>query len=132
MFEGLKVSATWIDQEDWAGTRADKWRVTISRNGARMQVPFSQGSGFGGNPPTAGDVMESLVSDASRGEQDFEEFCSELGFDEDSRKAYESWKSCQSIHERLPKVLTMEEIVSITIGDVFVMEALKAITTKNN
>lgn len=131
MFEGLKVSATWVGTDTSYGM-ADKWRVTISRNGARMQVPFTQGAGFGGKPPTVDTVMESLVLDARGGEEDFDDFCSEFGYDVDSRKAHGVWKACQSIRERLPKVLTAEEWEKISEGDEDTMEALRGITTKNN
>lgn len=131
MFEGLKVSATWVDTDRKWGL-ADVWRVTISRNGKRMQVPFTQGSAYKGKPPTAETVLESLVSDASCAQEDFEDFCSNFGYDVDSREAYKTWKACQSINERLPKILTADEWEKVGEGDSDTMEALRAIPTKNN
>lgn len=131
MFEGLKVSATWVDTDRKWGM-ADVWRVTISRNGKTMRVPFTQGSGFKGKPPTADTLLESLVSDANAGMEDFEEFCSNFGYDADSREAHKTWTACQSIGERLPKVITSEEFEKINEGDSVTMHALRAIPTKNN
>jgi hypothetical protein len=47
-------------------------------------------------PPTLDDVLDCLVSDAGsvRHGQDFAEWCSEFGYDVDSRKAYKSYKGC--------------------------------------
>lgn len=131
MFEGLKVSATWVGVDTTYG-HTDKWRVTISRNGKRMQVPFMQGSFYKGQPPTVEAVMESVVNDAQYGLDDFDDFCSNLGMDEDSREAMRVWKLCKSIGERLPKVITAEEWEKITEGSESTMEALRAIETKNN
>lgn len=54
-------------------------------------------------PPTAADVLYSLISDASGVEsgQSFEDWCNEFGSDPDSRKAEKSYKECQSIALRL-------------------------------
>lgn len=40
-------------------------------------------------------VLNSLVIDTSAGEMTFEEFSSEFGYDEDSRKAYSVWEACK-------------------------------------
>ncbi len=131
MFEGLKVSATWVDTDRSYGL-ADQWRVNISRNGKTIRVPFSQGSAYKGKPPTVDTVMECLVSDANGGMDDFEGFCGNLGYDTDSRDAYKTWKDCKSIADRLPKVITSEEWEAINEGDSETFAALKAIPTKNN
>jgi hypothetical protein len=41
------------------------------------------------------DCLYSFFSDALSGMQPFEDFCSEFGYDTDSRKAYKIWKLCQ-------------------------------------
>lgn len=131
MFEGLKVSATWVDTDRTWGN-ADVWRVTITRDGKRIQVPFTQGIAYKGKPPTVDTLLESLVHDAQYGQEDFDDFCSNLGYEEDSRKALKAWKSCQSIAQRLPNILSAEEWEAVSVGDMATMEALRAIETKNN
>ena len=37
--------------------------------------------------PTAEDVLQSLLSDASSADESFEDWCGEYGYDTDSRKA---------------------------------------------
>src|SRR5574343_873661 len=61
------------------------WRVTLRYMGRRMTVPFSMGPAHSGEPG-ASDVLECLCMDATCPDN-FEDFCAELGYDPDSRKA---------------------------------------------
>lgn len=45
--------------------------------------------------PVAADVLSCVVSDAHAGGQSFAEFCSDFGYDEDSRKAHRVWRKCR-------------------------------------
>lgn len=45
--------------------------------------------------PTAQDVLGSLALDANCGDQSFHDFCGDLGYDEDSRKAYATYEACR-------------------------------------
>jgi len=57
-----------------------------------MAVHFT--CGIACDEPTAADVLDCLAMDAHTTEStsDFVEWCSELGFDPDSRKAYKTWE----------------------------------------
>lgn len=46
--------------------------------------------------PTAAAVLASLLSDAQCAADTFEDFCSNLGYDTDSRKALETYLACQA------------------------------------
>jgi hypothetical protein len=46
--------------------------------------------------PSVADVVSCLVSDGMSAQSDFEEWCSELGYDSDSRKAYSMYQECQT------------------------------------
>jgi hypothetical protein len=46
-----------------------------------------------------------LLSDASAGEQSFEEFCLEFGYDPDSRKAERIHKACEKTARELRRLL---------------------------
>lgn len=46
-------------------------------------------------PPEVRDVLNSLSLDCSIGDQSFDDFCADLGYDTDSRKAYASWEACR-------------------------------------
>jgi hypothetical protein len=45
--------------------------------------------------PNAADVLSCMVSDTNAGQQSFEEFCSDYGYDIDSRKAFKTWEACK-------------------------------------
>lgn len=50
-------------------------------------------------------VMHSLVMDAQAGDESFEEFCSNLGYDEDSRKAESIHRACQDIGKKFRQLV---------------------------
>lgn len=79
-------------RDSWdAGAR--HWRCTLTRNGKRMSVAFSQGSAHT-EPPTLADVLNCLALDCSGYENNlaFEGWCDEYGYDHDSRKAEHTYK----------------------------------------
>lgn len=89
--------------DDWRKT-AHEWRVSI--NGEEFS--FWTGQGWRDpkdrpKPPTLDDVLHSLVMDASAEEQGFEYWCHDLGFDPDSRKALDTYLTCQNNVRRLRK-----------------------------
>jgi len=79
------------------------WSVTLRYKGRQLTVPFYTGS-LAGEPDAEG-VLDCLLSDTSSGELDFESFCSELGYDADSRKAERTWKACQTMAPRVRRFL---------------------------
>lgn len=42
---------------------SDGWTVSLSFQGRRMKLPFYQGSGFHGQPPTLASVIHAIVND---------------------------------------------------------------------
>lgn len=46
--------------------------------------------------PKISDVLDCLLSDCSAGSESFEDFCSNFGYDTDSRKAHETWQICKN------------------------------------
>lgn len=54
-------------------------------------------------PPKLDDVLHSLGMDAEACEQSFEEWCSNMGGDTDSRKALETYLACQGAAAKLRK-----------------------------
>ena len=73
----------------------------------RLTTYFSKGYGHNGAKPTAEEVLDCLASDAGTVENtpDFEDFCSEFGYDSDSRKAEKTWKAIQHSASRLRNFL---------------------------
>lgn len=85
------------DQDGW---KHRAWSTTITREGytAVMRVPYRSGMGVS-SIPTAVDVVAAVVRDGSVPDT-FTEFCAEFGYDEDSRKAYRTWRTCRDYAER--------------------------------
>lgn len=54
--------------------------------------------------PTAASVLHSLFLDASAGAETFEDFCSNFGYDTDSRKALDTYLACQENGVKLRKI----------------------------
>jgi len=104
-----------ITGDDWSND-ARHWRVTLIRlrtsalaSRKRLSLYFSQGSAHT-VPPTVTDVLSCLADDASSVENagGFDEWCSELGYDTDSRKAERTFKATQSQARKLEKFLGEE------------------------
>lgn len=55
--------------------------------------------------PKIRDVIDCLVSDANSGAETFPEFCSNMGYDTDSRSALETYLACQQGGEKLRRAL---------------------------
>ena len=56
-------------------------------------------------PPTAARDLENLQGDAQAGESlPLKDFCSELGYDSDSRKAERVWRACQETRGHMQKL----------------------------
>lgn len=95
--------------DDWSRT-ASHWKVTLRwREGdqrRQLTVPFSQGSAIS-REPTAEDVLDCLASDAASVEQarSFEDWCGDLGYDSDSRRAERTFKACEASARRLRQFL---------------------------
>jgi hypothetical protein len=85
------------------------WRCTLrSNSGARIQVIFSMGSAHGDKAPGAADVLNCLASDAGSvecAENDFAAWCSELGYDTDSRRAERAFKACGRAADKLRRLV---------------------------
>lgn len=93
-----------IDWSDSWNATAHHWYVTLKRTSdkRRMTVIFHTGSALHEAPTTA-DVLDNVASDASTVEnaRDFSDWCNELGYDTDSRKAERIYKATVRQTERL-------------------------------
>lgn len=89
--------------EGW-DPHAHPYKVVLRYKRRRLTAPFFMGSAHT-REPSAADVLSCLVSDTYAGEQSFEDFCSDMGYDLDSRKAESTWKACRSTAPRLRRFL---------------------------
>lgn len=83
---------------------AHPFRVTLTYGRRKLSSDFFQGSACRSDP-TAADVLYCLIGNILSGEQTFEEFCSDVGYDTDSRKAHETWERCAEMAPKVRKFL---------------------------
>lgn len=83
----------------------DHWKCVIKAGRSRMTTYFSMGYGHKGVAPTLANVLSCLADDASSTQGSFEDWCSELGFDADSRKAERTYKAVERNAEKLRTLL---------------------------
>jgi hypothetical protein len=85
----------------------DHWKCVLRRPGHTMTVFFSMGYGHNGKEPKTADVLDCLASDAASidNTRGFEDWCSDFGYDTDSRKAEKMYKTCEHQAERLKNFL---------------------------
>ena len=102
----LTLTATRTDRNpDMSYFDGDHWKVTLKRPGHRMTLVFSKGYGHRGEAPTCEEVLDTLRSDLFYMDCSFEDFCSEVGFDPDSRKAERTFKALVRQNTKLHKFL---------------------------
>lgn len=101
---GVKISTKYGEAKGtgWEGA-AHNWRVTLKYQGRQLTTDFFGGSAV--RTLSAADVLYSLCMDAAIGEQDFEEFCGDFGYDIDSRSALKTWEACVSMSSRVRRLL---------------------------
>lgn len=88
----------------------DHWKCRLRAGRRSMTVYFSKGFGHKGAEPAAAEVLNCLAMDASGYENagDFESWCSEYGYDADSRKAERTYKAVEKQVAALRRFLGAE------------------------
>lgn len=111
---GIRVEVLSDDGIRWDGDgwehRAFTLRLHRAESSATMDSPWRQGMGVTSSPEDEPwTVLDSLVSDAAMGLTGFDDFCGDLGYDTDSRKAFATWEACQRTADQLAAFLGGED-----------------------
>lgn len=118
---GLRAEVVMVNNNpNMPDFEGDHWKVTLRRNGPRrsMTVPFSRGYAIS-REHDGKEVLSCLLSDAiSIQGCDFEDWCCELGFDSDSRKAHRSYKATERQSAKLRRFLG-EDLYEVLMEDGF-------------
>ena len=105
--------------EPWQ-KEAHHYQVTLRYDGREMQLDYFMGKAHT-KPPTTFDVVACIIDDAIGFEDStplsFEEWCDDIGYDTDSRKAERIYNACMKqtaklqvlLGENFHKILLMEE-----------------------
>lgn len=80
------------------------YKVTLKHAGKSFTTDFYTGLGWD-RKPSAADVLGSLVLDATCDVSTFEDFCSEFGYDTDSRKAEATYKAIKATAPKIKHLL---------------------------
>jgi len=104
-FRATRINARPDRGDEWDKT-ARHWRITITRDGRQMRLHYSQGSAIK-DDPTLEDVLDCVAMDAAgiNNAQGFEDWCSEYGYDTDSRKAERVYLECVEQAEKLAALI---------------------------
>lgn len=90
------------DEQRWY-REASHYKVTLKRpDGRKLTVPFSCGSAC--DKPDAATVLDCLCSDATCPDT-FEDFCSEYGYDTESRRAERTFHACLKVRDDMREFL---------------------------
>lgn len=113
---GLSMSAVQIkartdrhnqtkEEKKWHDTATHLHVTLTNKEGEARSWEYSMGSGHKGEPSMSG-VLESLQCDASgRTGQSFEDWCSEYGYDTDSKRAEAMYNACGQTAFKLRSLL---------------------------
>lgn len=102
--DNIRAESVMIDRPAWADFGANWYRVTLKRRRRTLVTPFGMGEAHT-SEPTAEDVLECLLSDASGADQDFEQWAGEYGYDTDSRKAEQTYRQVVAQTAKLRRFL---------------------------
>lgn len=112
-FKNFKVTATYTGEKKapWNNGMQENWnhhRLTVTNTDNKKSTRFDFWMSIS-NPKikTEYDALNAFycfVSDAVSGKESFDNFCSELGYDEDSRTAERTFKACKRSLEKLERI----------------------------
>jgi len=110
----IRINVEWAErnpsmiEDAWSRT-ANHYKTILKKDNKQLTVYFSMGSALT-NEPTAEEVLNSLALDGSvyLNNDSFENFCSEFGYDEDSRKAEKLYNTILKQAEKTEKFLGTE------------------------
>ena len=110
----IKIGVEWAEknpnmiEDAWSKT-ANHYKTILKKDNKQLTVYYSMGSALT-NEPTAEEVLNSLALDGSvyLNNNSFEDFCSEFGYDEDSRKAEKTYNTILKQAEKTEKFLGTE------------------------
>jgi hypothetical protein len=127
-----------VKDNNW---KCDEWRITLKHDGKEFTTAYYTGTRLrkpkrsvwpkpNCNPnslmmeawkrdslkpvaPHVADVLHSLILDASTGNECFNDWCDNLGYDSDSMKAFKTYQACCDTAKLLRKVFNSHTIAAL-------------------
>ena len=110
IFKNFEVKATYKGDKKaiWSDDNFNNHMVKVTNTDTKQSITFEFWASIM-NPElnTEEEILEafySFVNDALSGIETFENFCSELGYNTDSRKARSVWRACQRANNKIKKI----------------------------
>lgn len=88
--------------------KMNDYKVTLKYNKKQLTVDYSIGSALNESDINVKSVMSALLLDMV--ECDFNEFCDNFGYDNDSIKALNIYKQCEKIMYKMNKMFSASEL----------------------
>jgi len=108
----ISMDCQWVPENpNMSDFNGDHWLCFLRRENedSVMPVYFSMGHGHHGRVPTIYEVLDCLAMDSNGVEEtSFEDWCSEYGYDEDSRTAEDTYDTIKDQAMRLRVLLDDE------------------------
>lgn len=102
------LSSVFLNNKKWDANdnNYNNHKITVSFNGKKLSFDFwnSLSEGEIKTEDSLIGALDCFLSDSNAGEQSFEDFCSEFGYDEDSRKAEKIHNSCIKSFDKFNRV----------------------------
>ena len=109
-FKNFEIKATYKGNKkaEWSKENFNNHMVKVTNRDTQQSITFEFWASIS-NPKlkTEYDILNAFycfVSDAIAGSYTFEEFCSEFGYNNDSRQAEKIYKKCKKQLEKLKKI----------------------------
>ena len=111
-FPQFKITTTFIEKLKDKYGYANKYKVTIRNGKKRFSTIFTDSinnTQKGIKSPDI-DIIYCIVSDAQcvQWNGSFEDFCSEFGYDTDSRSAERIYRACEKTHDNIQRLFNSD------------------------
>lgn len=113
----ITANYTGSKKAPWGDGMPTNWnhhKITITNTKIGVRISFDFWASIMNpelrSPSDLRGAFECFLSDACAGAESFGEFCSNTGFDTDSREAERTWKACQKAHTKALRLLGDEDL----------------------
>jgi len=117
-FKGYRINATYLGNKasPWDEHNYNNHRVTVSKGGKRTSFEFwaSIANPELRSPSDLREAFGCFLSDACAGLQSFDDFCSDFGYDTDSRKAEKTYRACERAWEKAKRILGDDDVYDMS------------------
>lgn len=112
-FKNLTITSKYLGDKSWnvegGNSNYNNHRITVKNITTGKRTSFEFWASIA-NPTikTEKDLLSAFscfISDALAGSGSFESFCSEFGYDEDSRRAERTYKACVTSYNKAERVI---------------------------